>query len=238
MQYDYLERYLAGQTTETWRELTELDDAISQEPLYQEAFAVARETMRRARFNVECLVERLATLNYRFTANPWTPPGPELQALVADCEAEHGPLPLSLRLWYEEVGVVDFTGFHPRLSDYAGRGAGGAKPPLSDPLCLWPPDPELITTAEIDAPIGALLDLGPDMCHKGGYSGGGPTAIALPNPTIDGPLISNDWDGLPLVEYLRLAFRWGGFAGLSRQPKAATAAEKELAALTAGLKPI
>lgn len=58
------------------------------------------------------------------------------------------------------------------------------------------------------------LALAPDLCHTGRYSGGSPLSVALPNPAIDGPLISDDWDGMLLVEYLRRSFAWGGFAGL------------------------
>lgn len=240
--HTFLERYLAGEHVQVWRELTELDAQIRQEPLFGEAVAVARETMRRARHNIALLVPRLRRLGYRFEQEPWTPPDPQLRELVAECEAQYGPLPLSLRLWYEEVGTVDLIGYHPRLSDnssFAPRRAA-ERPPLSDPLCIWPPDPHLIVDAEengLDMPVGALLELAPDMCHKGSYSGGGPMSITLPNPAIDGPLLSDDWDGMLLVEYLRQSFAWGGFAGLEGA-LGADLAQAELAVLTEGLLPL
>jgi hypothetical protein len=116
----YLERYRAGEYEAVWAELTALGPAVREAPLYVEAQAVARETMTRARSNVETLVERLKTLGYRFHNEiSWQPPDDELLADLRAIEAEHGTLPLSLETWYEVVGTVNFMGSHPHLSAYA-----------------------------------------------------------------------------------------------------------------------
>jgi hypothetical protein len=44
----YLERYLTGEHEQVWAELVALGAAVRDEPLYSDALAVARETMRRA----------------------------------------------------------------------------------------------------------------------------------------------------------------------------------------------
>lgn len=114
----YLDRYLVGEREAVWAELTALGAAIQHEPLAADAQAVARETMRRARANVELLVERLTSVGYRFLADPYVPPRDESLAALRELEARYGLLPLSLRTWYEVVGEVDFMGAYPRLSSY------------------------------------------------------------------------------------------------------------------------
>jgi len=56
---DYLDRYHNGEYTEVWADLVAFGPAIRADPLYTDAAAVARETMLRAKHNVERLVARL-----------------------------------------------------------------------------------------------------------------------------------------------------------------------------------
>src|SRR5947209_6412431 len=62
----YLERYRAGEHEAVWKELNALGPGVFEAPVHEDALAVARETMRRARHNVELLIERLAARGYRF----------------------------------------------------------------------------------------------------------------------------------------------------------------------------
>lgn len=121
----YLQRYLDGEREAVWAELAALGAAIHEQPLFDDAQAVARETMTRARANVETLAQRLTALGYHFISDALgEPPAPFIaptQATIArmrDLEREYGPLPLSIATWYEVVGAVDFTGSYPRLSGY------------------------------------------------------------------------------------------------------------------------
>jgi hypothetical protein len=118
----YLERYERGDCEEVWLELTALGPAIRQEPLYSDALAVARETMRRVRHNVELLVERLRTLEYRFACEHKGRSYPPLvladaQSIVRLDAAEqmYGPLPFSVRMLYEVIEAVDFMGYQSHL---------------------------------------------------------------------------------------------------------------------------
>jgi hypothetical protein len=116
----YLERYRQGECEQVWAELLAQGGRIRQQPLYDEALAVVRETMRRARANIELLVPRLTSLGYQF-AYPdrvFVPADEETRDEVASVERRAGPLPLSLRVWCEEVGEVNFMGAHPKLSSY------------------------------------------------------------------------------------------------------------------------
>jgi hypothetical protein len=177
----YLERYLNGDYEQVWEELLDLGTTVRTDPLYPDALAVARETMRRVRKNVEVLIHKLTHLgfvfgydylllaplsrahqgldwraysdlvfwvqeqppvflpgnlleealademrnNYAFDihpeeeaaayrqawrADPMSPP--DMQQYLKRLEQEIGPMPLSVQAWYEEVGAVNFYGYH------------------------------------------------------------------------------------------------------------------------------
>ncbi len=124
----YLERYLAGEHEGIWAELLALGERVREEPVYSDALAVARETMRRVRHNIEMLVPRLEQVGYRF-GYEWleedeldfadhqppvfAPPKPDVQERVTELETLAGVLPLSLQAWYETVGAVNFVGMEP-----------------------------------------------------------------------------------------------------------------------------
>jgi hypothetical protein len=219
----YLSRYRSGDHEAVWAELLALGPAIRDEPLYSEALAVAHETMSRARRNVATLIERLTAMGYHFGrypdgsspafySGPLSPPDPGIKAQIDRLEAGIGSIPLSLRVWWEVVGTVDFIGQHP---DW---------PELSDPLVVYPPEAaeyefdEWKAWREEVGPEEAgpfYAPLAPDDLHKDNISGGGPYAILLPNPAIDARL-EDEWHNTTFVNYLRICFRWGGFPGFER----------------------
>ena len=183
----YHDRYQAGEHERVWAELVAMGEAVRHEPVYTDALAVARETMRRAQANVETLIDRLHARGYRFDTaqsaaqesvdrmaaaahridvlrtvarGPMTnkliglidrlaSPALQQQAIermkataatpaathplkdssvycrateecargIADAEGRlGGPLPISLRAWYETFDYVSFLGSHPELN--------------------------------------------------------------------------------------------------------------------------
>ena len=66
----YLERYRAGEYTEVWKELYGMGYRIREPEIHQDAYAVACATMRRAKANVETIVERLQKIGYQFGLYP------------------------------------------------------------------------------------------------------------------------------------------------------------------------
>ena len=230
----YLERYQefasAGyENTRVWAELTSLGSDIRQEPLFSDAKAVAHETMSRARQNIEILLDRLQKLDYQFLypQEIWIPPDQDSLAALERFEANYGPLPLSIQAWYEIVGTVCFMGFHPKLSYLDSWQRDAIKPFYSDPIVIDPVrDPPIpfyadmvfdFTGEETTEPPFSIW-LGPDAIQKANMSGGGPTMIMVPNLAMDSPLISEQWDGVLFMNYLRQCFQWGGFPGLKEEP--------------------
>lgn len=122
----FLERYQGGEHAQVWRELVGLGEAVFEEPLRADALAVAEETMRRARRNVELVTSRLRELGYRFLQpeEAFVPPDPGLGVAADAFEAEVGRLPLSLRAWIDHVGTVNWMGSYPRLCFHHEIGGG------------------------------------------------------------------------------------------------------------------
>ena len=217
-----LERYRRGEHVAVWAELRS-HEAIRGD-LLEEAREVAMETMRRVAHGADVLSERLAAMGWRpLYGELRTKPKPEDQQVMNRIEETTGaPLPLSLRAFWEVVGGINF------VWDY-GQGPApnlGVDLPLDelDPLCIDPPEAVTYLFEEweelrsgIDPEIADPfhVNLAPDYLHKANISGGGPYRIDLPFLGVD-PIFTDEAHELPLVEYLRLCFRWAGFPRLER----------------------
>src|SRR5258708_8145630 len=108
----YLDRYLAGACEQVWRELTRLGEQVGTGSVQADARAVARETMRRARHNIEVLIPRLHRAGYAFGFRAlgleetlpgfagrypvFAPPPPELGRQLDALDKQPAILPLSL----------------------------------------------------------------------------------------------------------------------------------------------
>jgi hypothetical protein len=236
-------RYQNGEHEAVWRDLVSLGAAVRQPRYADPAHTVARETMRRARLNVELLLRRLRELDYEFyqdDSEPYRPPTREEEdALV---EAEQGELwiPLSVAAWVREVGWVDFVGSHPTL---AFMDDDNGKPGVfTDPLEITCWSLVDISRAWKNRRAGSRksvrLEIGADAKSKAGFAAGweasGTYSIVLPNAAADAVL-----DGAPngptFVEYLRRSFEWGGFPAWERYQKRP---ERELSFLRTDLLPI
>jgi hypothetical protein len=170
----------------------------------------------------------------------FSPPGKKALAVIRKLEKKGILVPLSLRAWIEEVGGVNLAGAHPRLCFWANEDFTGV---YADPLMVVPDVVELEGWDEdrksgdahhpLDAVLGwdakakARLTVADEQLDYG-YS------MALPDGAADAAL-----KGTPrntaFVDYLRLAFRWGGFPGWAQSKHPPS---KELAFLTDGLLPI
>ena len=207
----WLERYLAGDRVRVWAEIGSSGDGVRREPDWADAVSVARETMRRARSNVDQLIRLLPEAGYEFEMpqEAHLPPrGTESDALD-QLERKIGRLPLSLHCWYEVVGQVNLVGSNP---DWQYE--------LTDPLVVNAPLE--FVDSEYDAWLedrgtewdqGPFrVDIAPDYLHKANISGGAPYAVAVPNQGADGLVL---WEPhqTTFVNYLRVAFRWAGLPG-------------------------
>jgi hypothetical protein len=199
----YLDRYLAGEHERVWDELVAQGAAIREEPLYSDALAVAHETMRRVRANIEMLIPRLEALGYTFGYGwargssfadgshlpVFTPPAPDVAGTIDELERRAGILPLSLRAFYEVVGSVNFVGGAPALwTDWR------AVPDKLDALYVYPAVEALEGAETWQERYGHLTEEdwelpGPDeedLCDSRAYA-------ALPHDCWLVPIAPDEW---------------------------------------------
>jgi hypothetical protein len=252
----YLERYRAGECQQVWAGLLAQGAAIREEPLASDAWAVAQETMRRVRHNIELLIPRLRALGYRFgdipgvrpdtTVRYWpeefvfSPPLADTARVLDELEQRVGLLPLSLRAFFLAVGGVNLVGTHPTLDPVQ----------LSyDPLfmCSLTELDEIPLDEEYDredleelrqnGEEGTVkLRLSPDVLHKYATSGGESYFMLVPNASIDG-VFHDGFHEVPFVKYLRLCLGSGGLMDLEKSKQVKGVAEA-LAYLRQDLLPI
>jgi hypothetical protein len=267
----YLERYTNGEYEPVWDELQVLGSAVRQEPLYSDALAVARETMRRTRQTIEELIQRLIRIGFVFgydhhlmrlvsrdpgysyrwatyvevlawvreqppfllpanlmeeelandlnyvldfdedafrrewRADPMKPP--VMPDYLGELERDFGPVPLSIRAWYEEVGAVNFYGYHPRWPPMV----------LCDPLQVFALDQQWRKHVRPTSEGGQVFAFAEDQFFKANVSGADTEyAFHLPDARADARLFY--WAPFPrggpltFVEYLRWSLlHWAGF---------------------------
>lgn len=239
----FLERYMEGEHRAVWAELLAYGGKVRQESLLDDARAVARETMRRARENIELLVPRLEVLGYRFSHPRYAFVSPEADTpyRLAALEKLAGPLPLSIRVWCETVGSVNFTGTHPDWPEEDDidtfRDPLVAEPLLDvfDEYVYWQYG---LSEGIIEGEEAQRfpLSISPDEFRKAQVSSGSTYRILVPNQAIDAPLVG-EWHETTFVNYLRACFKWGGFPGFARYPSHLLP-QDALTYLTEGLLPL
>lgn len=180
--------------------------------------------------------------DHREDGGVFSPPTKGEIAFIRKLEKKGMFLPLSLRAWAEQVGDVTLAGAHPALcfwedADFPGVHAdplmvtldhfmffiegwvescdAGEDPGVIDPVLGW------------DAEAKARLAVADEQLDYG-YT------MEMPNAAADAPL-AGEPHNTGFVDYLRIAFRWGGFPGWERHEKRP---EQELRLLADGLLPI
>ncbi|MDP1922226.1 MAG: hypothetical protein Q8L14_38665 [Myxococcales bacterium] len=221
------DRYLAGEHERVYQELVALSSPVP------DARAIAAEMLERVRGNVEELANRWRTYGFSLQnalcEEPWW-----LEDTLGRLESARGPLPLTIRAFYERVGWTNFAEDPPddRWPDFARL----------DPLTSEDPSQQLEELVEGD---GEPLVLFPGHEEKAGFSGSGPVFVQLEGTSVFDPvLMVQDWevrrpDGKPLrfIPYLRTTIlERGGIGPLGGIPTSELDQEL-LRELTKGLTP-
>jgi hypothetical protein len=235
-------RYKAGEYAEVWAEMEALGAGIRKPSRRKAADAVVRETMKRARTNVERLFAELSGLGYRFQGAP---------------EPAEPDYPLELRIQH----ALDYV---------AKRGGKQYKAnPWSHPALAWVEEEEIEVPARFRQgdlgrtsyrPPGARMNGALDeierqtgsplpLAVRAWFETVGSVSLAGTHPilNLDGAVDTlrvtlEDIDraaaegaGAEFVAAIRQAFAWGGFPGWSGR---AAAPERELACLRSKLLPL
>jgi hypothetical protein len=241
-------RYLDGDRGGVWGELRALGDAVRDPEHVDEAQLVCDEMARRARQNVETLVDRLTADGYVFHVNddrrtaavayvPSTESAADQARWLAD---RFGPVPLALDSWVRLVGDVWLVGTHPGWDGFSSADplvleVEGSRYPgssirdtLEDDYEGWREWSE--AAADDAGPF--VLPVAPDRLHKANVSGGDPYGFVLPDAGVDGTFVGET--SMPFVDYLNDVFRHGGFPGQD-MPEPGRSIRDDLAA---GLLPL
>jgi hypothetical protein len=199
-------RYKAGRHKGVWDELLSLGAGVRSGHVYEDAIAVARETMSRVRASLATLATELRRVGYefRFPDRVLVPAKSDARERIAELERLVGPLPLSLQAWYEMFHEVNFA---------------GQEDETTDPLWVFPIEAafEEYQAWSVERPPWAKfrVPIAPDALHKAEISGGMWYGIALPNAAMDAELLEEP-HGIMFVDYLRLAIRASGLTGADR----------------------
>lgn len=239
----WLKRYIEGEHEVVWHELRQLGARVREPAFASEAQAVCDEMARRARSNIEVMVERLVEQGYHFHQNnedrapvpPLSRPVADADEFVAWLEPTFGPVPMVMSSWVRIVGDVWLVGTHPRWETSAAGDplvveVAGTRYPGSD-IRTYLLD-ELQAWQEYADGRPFQLPVAPDHLHKDNTSGGAPYGIVLPDACADAHIVTDA--GMPFVSYLRRVFEQGGFPRW-------TGDERQWAvtrSLAAGLKPV
>lgn len=209
-------------------------------PVFKDVYAVAQETMSRAKGNILTIISRLEQIGYKFALPEFVmvSPSPDTRDRIRQLESLVGPLPVSLLAWYEVVGSTCLMGAFENLAHYLSPISHEPTNIYSDPLVVFPIEAAFESLDEFEpdhpnfepSPLSEfLLPIAPDDYHKANVSGGAPFEIRLPCTTADASLL-NEWHKTTFVNYLRICFRWGGFPGWERYPDKPNALLKKLSA--------
>ena len=228
----FLARYRAGDSIGVWKDLVALGPLVRTSELFPDAYAVAVATMQRVRRNVEIVCQRLDQVGYQF-ARPkhvFVPAAPADTILIAEIEHALGPLPLSLRAFYEIVGSVNLEqSSHQLIHGWDDEADRAKLPELAvlgeeDPLVVAPIEvlhEEALEHVEIQqrlvapyrTPSRLYFCFAADEFHKAGYSGGEGYHVWLPDPAADFRIVGMYDIDEYFVAYLRATFDNGGFRG-------------------------
>jgi len=291
----YIERYTNGEFEPVWDDLLALGAKVREEQVYPDALAVARETMRRVRQDIELLINRLVQIGFIFGYDHRIQPAfgeqhpaenrrtylemlswarrqppvflsakqreeetsergdipysflfdeseggetlteaedeielPAMAAYIDEIEQVVGPVPCSIRAWYETVGGVNFYGYHAgwhQLCSSFLPNDMAKKLKLTlmthcDPLLVYPLNKAFIRQLRQEYVPGTryTFEFAPDRFFKDNYSGGGgsPYSFYLPDARADAWL-ADPFD--MFVRYLRISIlSWAGFPGMADWP--------------------
>jgi hypothetical protein len=148
----YLERYRNGEVVQVWEELIALGDQVREEPLYSDARAVARETMERARRNIETIYKRLQSIGYQFEAERSYKKGPDQAAdLLNGLRDQLAGDSMLESMFGRMLGSLE------SMSEQLGQMFPAADQPVESPKGFTPPDSDIVEQLDdFEREIGKL----------------------------------------------------------------------------------
>lgn len=164
------------------------------------------------------IVARLRELGYRFVVEPLAKPPRTIRSQLTALERDVGPLPATVRAFYERVGHVDLRGTHP---DWPRTGhvelvaeTAAAPPWQTDPLVVWPLSVAQDALEDRDAEEAFDLPLIPEPLAKAGFSAGPGYTVRCGEPMVLDPALDGAPAGRTFLTHLERALAWTGLPGV------------------------
>lgn len=226
-----LSRYLAGEHATVWQEMRAAGDLTDEDRL--QVLAVALETMKRCRSNLDLLFPRLHREGWTALSGEFRRDA-DLEQTARIEQLTGGPIPPSLLAFWTVIGSVDLGWDYYRDKRAPDFGTGLELEEF-DPLQVMGPGEDGNEPMWQEEGPPFPVDLAADALHKADISGGAAYCIYLPFNGAD-PIFAEEPHSLPFTDYLRLALRWGGFPGLEKHASMPVV-ERLVRHLTEGFQP-
>ena len=220
----YIEKYLAGHRLEVWKEIETLKLKNLSEDTFTDILSVCKETMLRVRKNTKKIISALESIGYDFSLYPdgskhffkapFLEPDKELEEKIKIIETKAGTLPLTLKVFWENIGGICLVGRYDTWPEHSDQLVAASVndniEELEDWIEMKKEDDEFK-----DAPF--MLYISPDDYHKDNVSGGQWYNIEIPCDTVDA-IVHDLPNETTFVNYLRTAFDAKGFPGSKNLP--------------------
>lgn len=216
----FYKRYLDGECKAVYKEILELKQNAFSPENFPEVEAVLDETFNRVAVNLEIIHSELQRIDYLFRNDSFDNPSSDTDKLLSELDQilePFGYAPLSIKKFYQNVGLADFVWDYEvneeRFWDCA------------DPLEFYYLEDLIsyIKSEDWEEKISEVivenekpcLELSADYLHKDNISGGMPYSIELTEqPSIDGLFLFEPHE-TTFIDYLRISIDKCGFSLIS-----------------------
>ena len=221
MQFDFYNRYIAGEEISVWRDIYSLKEISAIDDNWQDLLKVLQETFERVKYNIDFIFVKLKECKcYSFKeSNPIKSDYVKSNYyfnILKNKVNEFGYMPFTLDFFYRNIESINFLHSLERHSLFK----------YADPLFIdsaehlldnmddgsW----EELMYENKDNKMPVYVEFSPDYYHKDNVSGGLPYGIEItPTQQVDSYVVNTPYGNIYFVEYLRLCFKYGGFPNIS-----------------------
>ena len=227
----FYDRYINGEEGRSvYADIYSLGEGAFAAEYFEDVQNVLTETFNRVAFNLKVIFSELKKLNYvfksEFQCNSDTPllnPLPNKGTLLTELEEavkDFGYVPVSLKLFYEIVGSVDFSWDYELQPKLLWKRADPIQISSLDDLVSYISGDDwkeyMQETLDDEDFVDPYLEVAADYLHKDNISGGPAYSIQITKkPSIDS-LFLNEENETTFIGYLRICMENCGFPGITK----------------------
>lgn len=217
---NFYKRYLDGECKSVYEEILDLKQTAFSPENFPEVEAVLDETFRRVAVNLKIIHSELQRIGYLFRKNSFDKPPSNTDKLLSELDQilkPFGYAPLSIKKFYQNVGLVDYVWDYEVNEERFWDCADPLEFSYLKDLISYikGEDWEETISEVIQENEKPYLELSADYLHKDNTSGGMPYSIEITKqPSIDGLLLFEPHE-TTFIDYLRISISNCGFSLIS-----------------------